>query len=37
MMWPDLADHLSRALVSCHPRCWRERCADEMLAAVTAT
>lgn len=30
-MQPGLAARLSRALVSCHPRRWRERYGDEML------
>jgi WD40 repeat protein len=30
-MQPGLADRLSRALVSCHPRRWRERYLEEML------
>jgi WD40 repeat protein len=31
MMWPGLAGRLSRALVGCHPRRWRERYGEEML------
>ena len=30
-MRPGLAGRLSRALVGCHPRRWRERYGDEML------
>ena len=30
-MRPGLADRLSRALVGCHPRRWRERYGEEML------
>ena len=30
-MQPGLADRLSRALVGCHPRRWRERYGEEML------
>jgi hypothetical protein len=30
-MRPGLARRLSRALVGCHPRRWRERYGDEML------
>jgi len=31
MMWARLAGRLSRALVGCHPRRWRERYCEEML------
>jgi len=31
MMWPGPAGRLSRALVGCHPRRWRERYGEEML------
>ncbi len=31
MMWPGLAGWLSRVLVGCHPRRWRERYREEML------
>ncbi len=30
-MWPALAGRLSRFLVGCHPRRWRERYGEEML------
>jgi hypothetical protein len=30
-MWPGLASRLSRVLVGCHPRRWRERYREEML------